>query len=76
MAPVNQFVPISISVGRDLAEVAELLRQCTVEVCGADSGRGSGVIWRRDGLVVTNAHVASSSETRCIWRMAANSGQN
>ncbi len=61
MAVVNQFVPVSISVGRELAAVAERLRDCTVEVLGADSGRGSGVIWQPDGLIVTNAHVANSA---------------
>jgi serine protease Do len=62
MKPMNQFVSGVISVGEDLAAVAERLRRCTVEVRGIDSGRGSGVIWRSDGLIVTNAHVATSSE--------------
>lgn len=61
MARANLFVSTSITVGRELAEVAEQLRRCTVQVCGPDSGRGSGVIWRPDGLIVTNAHVATST---------------
>ncbi len=61
MAAANRFVPVGITVGRELAEVAERLRHCTVQVRGTDSGRGSGVIWRPDGLIVTNAHVATSS---------------
>jgi serine protease Do len=61
MAGVNQFVPISIGVGSELAEVAERLRHCTVAVRAAGPGSGSGVIWRSDGLIVTNAHVATSS---------------
>jgi serine protease Do len=59
MAVVNQSAPVSISMGQELAEVAEQLRLRTVEIRSGDSGRGSGVIWRPDGLIVTNAHVAT-----------------
>jgi len=41
-----------------LAELAERIRQITVRVRGRRSGHGSGVIWRPDGHIVTNAHVA------------------
>lgn len=43
--------------GKDLAQVAETARRATIEVRGRQGGCGSGVIWRRNGLVVTNAHV-------------------
>ncbi len=50
----------------DLADVTARLRAVTVAVHAgaptrrgqAAAGSGSGVVWRRDGLVVTNAHVA------------------
>ncbi len=63
MTAENPFTPASISVdvGEQLAEVAERLRRCTVEVRGEGAGRGSGVVWRPNGLIVTNAHVATSS---------------
>jgi serine protease Do len=55
----------------DLAAATERLRAVTVAVhAGAPTrrglrptGHGSGVVWRRDGLVVTNAHVATTPHT-------------
>jgi serine protease Do len=38
--------------------IAEQLRRATVQVRGRGPGGGSGVIWRPDGLIITNAHVA------------------
>jgi serine protease Do len=40
-----------------LSEVADRVRRSTVQVEGRGRGAGSGVVWRADGLVVTNAHV-------------------
>jgi len=40
------------------AELAETLRRSTVQVTAGRYGGGSGVVWRADGLIVTNAHVA------------------
>jgi serine protease Do len=42
-------------------EIAEQLRRSTVAVQAGGHGGGSGVIWSRDGTIVTNAHVARSS---------------
>lgn len=46
------------TVSDDFAGMAERLRRSTVHVRSGEMGGGSGVIWRADGLIVTNAHVA------------------
>jgi serine protease Do len=55
------------SLAVELAQVAERVRQSTVLVRGLGprgrrdlGGGGSGVIWRSNGVVVTNAHVVRS----------------
>jgi serine protease Do len=40
-----------------LSEVADRVRRSTVQVEGRGRGAGSGVVWRADGLVFTNAPV-------------------
>src|SRR5579863_489220 len=48
----------------DFTQTAERLRRSTVQVQGPGGGGGSGVVWRADGLVVTNAHVAQRANGR------------
>jgi serine protease Do len=43
---------------RAFGEIAEQLRRSTVQVFPDRHGGGSGVIWKSDGVIVTNAHVA------------------
>ena len=57
---VNPSTTAGIIIGNAVGAVAEWLRQITVRVSGSHNAKGSGVIWRAEGLIVTNAHVADS----------------
>jgi serine protease Do len=56
---VNPATSAGISIGNAIGSISDWLRQFTVRVIGERS-HGSGVIWRSEGLIVTNAHVATS----------------
>jgi serine protease Do len=46
-----------VRLTEEFTRAAELLQRSTVQVRSGRWGGGSGVIWRPDGLIVTNAHV-------------------
>lgn len=50
----------TIDIADELTAVAARLRDSTVKVKNGSLGAGSGVIWHSDGLIITNAHVATS----------------
>lgn len=51
-------------VAGEIAQVAARLRQSLVGVRGQWNGSGSGVIWRPDGIILTNDHVARRDKAR------------
>ncbi len=54
---------------RGLGEIAERLRRSTVQVfVDRRRGGGSGVVWRADGLIITNDHVARAARLEVeLW---------
>jgi serine protease Do len=52
------------TLGAELAALADRLRRVTVRVQVGGAGEGCGIVWRHDGLVVTNAHVARGAGAR------------
>jgi serine protease Do len=57
MAAANPLPVSSICVGNELAQVVDGLRAVTVQILAGDYACGAGVIWRPEGIVVSNAHV-------------------
>ncbi len=51
-------------VAAEIAQIAAWLRQSLVMVRGEWNGSGSGVIWRPDGIILTNDHVARRDRAR------------
>jgi S1-C subfamily serine protease len=56
-------LPASGQIGAELSELTNRLRQSVVEI-QSGRGSGSGIIWSRDGIVVTNHHVAAEDVAR------------
>ena len=55
----------STELGNELATVVDRVRRSVVQVFNSQ-GNGSGVIWRADGQIVTNSHVASSDHVHVV----------
>jgi S1-C subfamily serine protease len=54
---VNRVAPVGISIDCGCHDLVERLRRLTARIFGQAGRHGAGVVWRSDGLVVTNAHV-------------------
>jgi serine protease Do len=82
---MNPLTSSGITIGYAVGSIAAWLRQITVRVSGPNGSRGSGVIFSSRGLIVTNAHVASSrvhtvefGDTRKLqgWLVARDPGRD
>jgi serine protease Do len=45
-------------LAKEIEALGALIGRSTVQVLTGESGGGSGIIWRSEGLILTNAHVA------------------
>jgi serine protease Do len=53
--------------GEAAAEVSDKLRPGVAVVRGERGGSGAGTVWRPDGLVITNSHVATGERARVAF---------
>ena len=67
MSTMEQTMPQAVPFfATDFGNVAASLRRATVMVTGRRGGNGSGVIWDRNGLVITNSHVVPENTARVL----------
>jgi serine protease Do len=57
----NRVVPPGINTECAWDELAQKLRRVTVHIFGDKGNHAAGVVWRNDGLIVTNAHVVNGT---------------
>lgn len=55
-----------MALGESLAKVAERARPSVVMVRDGGHGAGSGIIWRADGIIMTNHHVVARRDEAMI----------
>jgi serine protease Do len=53
--------------GEAAAEISERLRGGVAVVRGSGGGSGSGTVWRGDGLIITNSHVATGERAEVAF---------
>jgi len=58
---MNRVAPAGISIECSCDDVVQTLRRLTVQIFGQAGHHGAGVVWRSNGLVVTNAHVLNEA---------------
>jgi serine protease Do len=64
--PVARDSWLAATVGESLAQLAERVRPGVVMVRDGRHGAGSGIIWRADGIIMTNHHVVARRDTATV----------
>lgn len=72
MATISSTLPVDT----DLSGLSELVRSWTIALTGRDGdGKGSGVLWHPDGLIVSNAHVVGQASRLRITHADGEEGE-
>ena len=66
MAGADDLLAAVPALERAVGELAAELGRVTVQVVAGGRSAGAGVVWRRDGLIVTNAHVANGAAATIV----------
>jgi serine protease Do len=53
-------------LNKEMSGVVERVRRSLVQVINGRRGAGAGVVWRKDGIIVTNAHVVRKESPEII----------
>jgi serine protease Do len=54
--------PITVDLADELAETLDRVRDSLVQVRNGHIGAGAGIVWRQDGIILTNNHVIGRGE--------------
>lgn len=62
MAVMNRPYELLDSLGQDSADVLQKVKDSLVVVRGQRHGAGAGIVWRSDGMILSNSHVVNGRD--------------
>ncbi len=57
---------VSLALSEQVDEMLQRVKRSLVQILTSHMGAGAGILWRQDGIVVTNNHVASRGGLKVI----------
>ncbi|MFM9106430.1 MAG: S1C family serine protease [Chloroflexota bacterium] len=69
MSAITALAAVSRAIDEELSALAERLNPVIVQLGQKGGGNGAGVIWRENGIIVTNRHVVSEDRID-VWTHA------